>query len=291
MRTRLLLVAVVTLAALTGPGARGELVPPAPPIPDTPAELDPLLELLAPLGGVVSQPGCAGLGTVLGLGTVVIPGIPGTLEQVGVPLSVLPIELHPELLAIVDTLLFVQGSGCGLLPLAAERTVCASDDDLAVAAEQVRAGLNLPGLPLRIGDFVPPPVPTAGAVVDTVKVLAGLGVPGASEVAAALDDVGDCELRPRLLNLGVPAAVDTAAPAAPPRTEPVGPDLPEGRTPVLAAPAPQQPAVVAPADRPTGPIRVAPVRDEEEAPQWLRWCAVLALMAFLYRAVAPRRPA
>ena len=113
-RAALAAIAVTVLA--TTPVAHAQVLPQPPPIPAPPPQLQPLLDLLAPVGGVVAQPGCAALGTVLGLGALAVPGLPGTIEQqTGIPLSGLPIALQPELLSFVNTLLYVQGSGCGLL--------------------------------------------------------------------------------------------------------------------------------------------------------------------------------
>ena len=277
MKVRLAIALVALLAVVSRPTATAEILPPVPQLPAPPKELEPLLGLLAPVGGLVSEPGCAALGTMLGLGAVVIPGVPGTLEQGGVPLSGLPIALQPELLSFVNTILFIQGSGCGLLPLAAERTVCATDDDINAQAQQLRAQLNLPGLPVQVGDFVPVPSPTVGAIVDTFRVLATLGIPGATEVVAAFDDVGDCGLRTRLTNVEPPEVPDnpTAGPALPPLPElatgvpspSLGPPAVLPRAPVLEA----APLVAGTVDDLPGPI-------PDAVPGWLQGLAVLALV-------------
>lgn len=292
MRLRLALAgaAIAVLAATTPGAARAEILPPLPPLPTPPAELDPLLELLSGPGGVLTEPGCAALGTVLGLGAVVVPGVPGTIEsQVGISLAVLPIALQPELLRLVDTLLFVQGSGCGLLPLAAERMVCASDDDMDGALQQIRQQLNLiPDLPVQVGDFVPVPAPTLGALVDTVRVLAELGLPGATEVSTALADVGSCGLRKRFTNVVAPEL-----PADPVDAEPIPLPSAPGSPPGVTLPAFNRPA--APPTPPLGQIAVpavtTPVESSlaDQVPRWLQNLAVLSLIAFLYRSLAPRR--
>lgn len=294
MKARIALGALAALLLLSTTVARAQVLPPPPPIPEPPEELQPLLEVLAPVGGTVTQPGCAALGTVLGLGALAIPGLPGTIEQqTGLPLSSLPIALQPELLAFVNTLLYVQGSGCGLLPLAAERTVCASDDEFAAAVNQVRAQLNLPGLPVNVGDFVPTPEPSAGSVIDTFHVLALLGILGARDVADALDAAGDCELRNRFANVEPPPIPPdpVTPPIAPP---PGGPqEIPETAAPPAratpSAPAPP-PVIGSPGTGPTtAPIAALPLPVTEHLPRWLQWLVVAALVAFLYRAVAPRR--
>ena len=202
---------------------------------------------------IVTEPGCAALGTVLGLGTIVIPGLPGTIEaQTGLPISGLPIALQPELLSLVNTLLFVQGSGCGLLPLAAERTVCVSDDDLTAALQQARPQLNLPGLPVQLGDFVPVPAPTAGSIVDMFRTLANLDVPGGAEVVAALNDVGECELRTRFTNV--------EAPPLPPAAGLVPPSIPTASTPSRVGSSSASEAVLAPEARLPARFGSPPVR-------------------------------
>jgi hypothetical protein len=292
---RVAVAAIVVAVLATTPVARAQVLPQPPPVPTPPAQLQPLLELLAPVGGVVTQPGCAALGTVLGLGTLAIPGLPGTIEQqTGLPLSALPIALQPELLSFVDTLLYVQGSGCGLLPLAAERTVCASDDDIAAQAANVRAQLNLPGLPVQLGDFAPEPAPTAGAIVDTFRVLATLGVPGAADVVAALNNAGTCELRTRFTNVEPPPvppdAAYTSPPAPPMLADDVAP-LPVPAAPVFnAVPAAAPARATAPTQIAAAPARVSGLPAIGQAiPNWLQWLAVAALIAFLYRAIAPAR--
>ncbi len=284
---RLALVAAIALVVLVAmPTARAQLLPPPPAIPTPPEQLEPLLEILSGPGGVVTEPGCAVLGTLLGLGTLVIPGLPGTIEaQTGIPLSTLPIALQPELLGVANTLLFVQGSGCGLLPLAAERTVCASDDDIA-AAMTVRDRLNLPGLPMRVGDFVPEPSPVAGSVVDSFRGLGRLGVPGAAEVVAALNDVGDCELRRRFTNIEPPLLpAEPHAPSSP--THPTRASVARTELPTLdalpATPLPRTGVLTAPVEE-DGP---QPVGHTGALPGWLQLLTVGALVAFLYRALAP----
>jgi hypothetical protein len=296
MRARLTFaaVALVALVVLATPVAQADLLPPPPAIPTPPEELQPLLELLAGPGGIVTEPGCAVLGTVLGLGAIVVPGLPGTIEaQTGLALSGLPVALQPELLSLVNTVLFVQGSGCGLLPLAAERTVCATDDDLAASLAQVREQLSLPGLPVKVGDFVPVPAPTAGSIVDTFRVLATLSVPGAAEVVAALNEVGDCGLRTRFTNVEPPTvpAEPTPAPPTPPPPGPIAPaSVPPARLPVLA-PGPAVPAapIATPSPAATAPTSTSalPTHVPESVPRWLQWLAIAALVAFLYRAISP----
>ncbi len=292
MRIRLALAtgAVALLAATTPGAARAEILPPLPPLPTPPAELQPLLELLSGPGGILTEPGCAALGTVLGLGAVVVPGVPGTIEaQAGISLAALPIALQPELLRLVDTLLFVQGSGCGLLPLAAERVVCASDDDLDAALQQIRQQLNLiPDLPVQVGDFVPVPAPTLGAVVDTVRVLARLGLPGAAEVSTALAEVGACGLRKRFTDVVAPDIPADPVPAEPILAPPTPASVPRVTAPAFnrpaAPPAPPLGQIAVPAVTTRGDSPVA-----DQLPRWLQILAVLALVAFLYRSLAPRR--
>ena len=198
----------------------------------------------------------------------------------------LPIALQPELLTFVDTILFIQSSGCGLLPLAAERTVCATDDEITAQARQVRTQLNLPGLPAQVGDFVPLPSPTAGAIVDTFRVLATLGIPGAAEIVTAFNDVGDCGLRARLTNVEPPELPDNPTPAPAPAPLPAVTSPRSPTPPTFASPAvlPRAPVLAAaPAATNTG----LPNPTSETLPRWLQALAVLALIAFLYRAIAP----
>ncbi|MEY2426835.1 MAG: hypothetical protein QOI61_2407, partial [Actinomycetota bacterium] len=246
---------------------------------------EPVLEILSGPGGILTEPACAVLGGFLGLGTLALPGIPGTIEaQTGLPISSLPIALAPELLGVANMLLFVQGSGCGLLPLAAEHTVCASDDSIA-AAMTVRDRLNLPGFPLRVGDFVPEPSPIAGSLVDSFRALDRLGVPGAAEVATALNDVGDCELRRRAANLGPPALQaepKSPPPAAAPRLTKTEPARLPAIDRLAAAPLPRSEVLASPtADR------ARPVRNTNALPEWLQLFAVVALVALLYKATSP----
>jgi len=287
MKRRVAMAAAAFAVLLATPAATAQILPPPPAIPAPPAELKPLLELLSGPGGLVTEPGCAALGTVLGLGALVIPGLPGTIEaQTGLSLAGLPIDLQPELLSLVNTLLFVQGSGCGLLPLAAERTVCAPDDALSAALE-ARSFLNLPGLPVQLGDFVPVPAPTAGSVVDMFRTLARLNVPGAAEVVAAMNAVGDCELRTRFRNVE-PPPIPSGAKLSPPAavTEP----LRQPRVLLVEPPASLGPAVALGDQIASAPDRASvAAADAEGLPRWLQAAAVLLLVVFLYRAIAPAR--
>jgi hypothetical protein len=295
--TTLLVLAVVVMATFV-PSAPAQIVP-APPAPIAPPpELRPLLDLLGPPGTALTEPACATLGTLLGLGVVVVPGLPTTVETVtAIPLGGLPIDGRAELGAAVDLLLFVEGSGCGLLPLAAERTVCAADDGLLSPLRLPDLPVESTGVPLDPGDFVPILPPPAGTVVDTFGVLATIGVPGAREVADALDAVGDCGLRARFTAFGIPPAApaDPALPTIPPAPavggshQPASPSAgPVGRVaPRSAVPAPRS-AVPRASFAPrqvTGASRAAP----DPAPGWLAGLVAVALAALVHRALAPRR--
>jgi hypothetical protein len=251
-----------------------------------------LLDLLGGPAGVAAQPTCAVLGTALGLGTLAIPGLPGTIEtQTGLPLSALPFALQPELLTLANTLLFVQGSGCGLLPLAAERTACATDDDLAAQLQALKPPPTT-GLPIDPFAFVPELVPPVGALVDAFRVLAAQGLPGAADVVTALEDAGPCEIRNRLRNIVPPALSPMSTPAAP--SLPSAPTVDRGDfdigvpvAPVLDAPAAPQLQVVA-----SGPVassRASSIDGQPEVPPWLQISATLALLALVFRSLAGRR--
>ena len=244
----------------------------------------------------MTEPGCAALGTVLGLGTLVIPGLPGTIESTtGLPLATLPIALQPELAAFVDTLLFVQGSGCGLLPLAAERTVCASDDDLAAACtRRAQPAQPDPRLAGAAGRLLAHPGPDRPGRSSTPSASSPPSrVPGAAEVVAALNEAADCGLRTRFTNVEPPEVPPDPAPVAPPSppAPPAVAPLPVARAPVFAPVPVPLPVVVAPAEVAIAPADATalPAPVSESVPRWLQWLAVAALVAFLYRALAPPR--
>lgn len=301
MRTRaarLLLAATVAIVVMasTITAAPAQVLPEPPPVPPTPEELEPLLELLAVPGGALTEPGCAVLGTLLGLGVVVVPGLPGTIEgELGIPL---PPELGTELLTATKYLLYVQGAGCGLLPLAAARTVCSVDEQLLAPLASL-GDIEIPtDVPVNPLDLLPEPVAPAGVLVDTFRLLAAHGVPGAAHVVSALEEEGDCELRDRSGDVppppslpDEPASDDPATPspnsadgADAPAATPPGPRTPTSPTTVTGnAPLPE---TRGPLEQAAVPVVTTSILDE--APGWLLALIALALLWLVQTALRPR---
>ncbi len=295
MKRIVALAAAVLVFALTATPAPAQVLPDPPPVPPTPEELQPLLELIAVPGGAVTEPGCAALGTLLGLGVVVIPGLPGTIEgNLGLPV---PEELQPELLTATNYLLYVQGTGCGLLPLAAERTVCSVDEQLLAPLDKLH-GIEPPrGLPVNPIDLVPEPVAPAGVLVDTVRILARRGVPGAAEVVAALEEQGGCELRDRSPNIEPPPPPPTtgragAAPAPITTTTMTTPTPDPPQTGQSAAGSGQESgATPEPPTNRQAVEQAAPIVTTsalDDTPAWLLVLAALALIWLIQTSLRPR---
>jgi hypothetical protein len=168
--------------ALFAAPALAQIEPPPLPLPTPPEQLQPVLEVVAP----VASPQCGNATLVVAIGPSVVP----------VPLSTLPINPLP-LLGPVFVL-------CGSVPVpsAKSQLVCAVDDQIVAALNQATvaaAGTPLPVDVRVVGptvealfvlqDKLPPPASTAGLAETAKATLACRFVREASTSSVAPPDV------------------------------------------------------------------------------------------------------
>jgi hypothetical protein len=171
---------LASLTMLMWPLRAAPIDPPIPPLPPPPAELQPVLEVVAPIAS--AECGNAVVVTVLlpvATGTVPIPG--------GLPVNVLPL-LGPAFVV------------CGAVPQPATRLSCSPDQAASDALNQVAAaaaGIPVPADTRVFGpavqeiytvqDNLPPPLSTAGLAdqISGALTCTALNAPAAPPVDTA----------------------------------------------------------------------------------------------------------
>jgi hypothetical protein len=185
-RSRAMGLAGLVLASMTmlaWPLRAAPIDPPLPPVPPPPAEVQPVLELLAP----VVSPECGNTAFAVALlptvtGMVPLPG--------GLPVNILPV-FGPVLVV------------CGAVPQPGVRLSCSADESAAAALNQVTT--TAAGLPLPADSRV------IGPVVQEVFVLQD-NLPAPANSAGLAEQISGA-LQCHDLAAVAPAPVDTSPPA------------------------------------------------------------------------------